>query len=89
MKCSALQFYVTAVYGEITQIIDILMENHERNEMRVFQSVAAALLQRYDFFQLDKRLLMALSSTSKHFIYLQLVHTGLEISPANTPDSPV
>ena len=48
MKCSALEFYVIAVYGGIrgTYNVKSWMKN-----MRLFQSVAAALLQPFLSFR--------------------------------------
>ena len=74
MKGLALEFYVSTTYGGIIGIFN----GKWVKAMRAFRSVAAALL--HDFYLVDERRLMILSSTLKQLVYIQFVYTGLTIS---------
>ena len=75
MKCSALEFYVTAVYGLIRGICN---GNLWMKAMRLFQSVAAALLQR--FLSIRQQTFDVFEQFLKQLIYIQLLHTSWKIS---------
>ena len=70
MKCPALEFYVIAVYGEKRGIYN---GKSWMKAMRLFQSVAAALLQR--FLSIRQKTVDGIEKYSKHLIYIQLLHT--------------
>ena len=70
MKCSVLEFYVIADYGGI---IGIYNEKSWMKAMRLFQSVAAALLQR--FLPIRQNNFDGIVQYSKQLIYIQLLHT--------------
>ena len=71
MKCSALEFYVIADYGGIRGIYD---EKSWMKAMRLFQSVAAALLQR--FLSIRQNNFDGIEQYLKQLIYIQLLYTS-------------
>ena len=75
MNCSALEFYVIAVYGGITGIYN---GKSWMKAIRLFQSVAAALLQR--FLSIRQNTFDGIEQYSKQLIYIQLLHTRGTIS---------
>ena len=69
MKCSALEVYVIAVYKGIRGIYNV---KPWVKALRLFQSVAAALLQR--FLSIRQNTLMALSSARNSAIHSTAPH---------------
>ena len=70
MKCSALEFYAMAVYWGIRGIYN---GKPQMKAMRLFMSVAAALLQR--FLSIKQNTFNGIEQYSKQFINIQLLHT--------------
>ena len=83
MKCLALEFYGIAVYGEIRSIYN---GKSWMKTMRLFQSVAAALLQR--FLSIRQKAFDGIEQYSKQLIS-NCSTLGGQFSPANTSDSRV
>ena len=75
MKCSALEFYVIADYGDIRGTYN---EKSWMKAMRLFQSVAAALLGR--FLSIRQNNIDGIEQFSKQHIYIQLLQTSWTIS---------
>ena len=75
MKCLAFEFYVIAVYGGIRGICNGKLW---MKAMRLFQSVAAALLQRS--MSIRQNTFDGIEQNSKQLIYIQLPHTRWTIS---------
>ena len=75
MKCSALGFYVIAVHGGVRGI------NNGKSwmkAMRLFQSVAAAILKW--FLSIRQKAFDGIKQYSKQLIYIQLLRTRWTIS---------
>ena len=70
MKYSALGLYVIAVYGGIRGLYN---GKSWMKAMRLFQSEAAALLQR--FLSIRQKAFDGIEQYSKQLIYIQLLHT--------------
>ena len=70
MKCSARELYVIAVYGGIRGTYN---EKSWKKAMRLSQSVAAALLQR--FLSVRQNAFDGIEQYLKQLIYIQLLHT--------------
>ena len=83
MKCSALEFYVIAVSGVIRGIYN---GKAWMKTMRLFQSVAATLLQ--TFLSIRQNAFDSIEQYSKQLIS-NCSTLGGQFSPANTPDSRV
>ena len=75
MECPALEFYIIAVYGGIRGIYN---GKSWMKAMRQFQSVAAALLQR--FLSIRQKTVDGIGQYWKQLIYIQLLHTRWTIS---------
>ena len=75
MKCTALGFYVIAVHGGIRGIYN---GKSWMKAMRLFQSVAAALLQR--FLSIRQKAFDVIEQYSKRLTYTQLLNTRWTIS---------
>ena len=80
MKYSGLEFYVIAVYGGIRGIYN---GKSWMKTMRLLQSVAATLLQR--FLSIRQKAFDGLEQYSKQLISICFTQGG-QISPAKTPD---
>ena len=80
MKCSALEFYGIAVSGVIRGIYN---GKSWMKAIMLFQSIVAALLQR--FLSIRQNAFDGIKQYSKHLIYIQLFHSRWTISSCKHP----